>query len=225
MIALVVFTDGRREHLPWTVPSFDGYTTGPVSERYIVDDSGDPENHEWIRRVFPEFELVIHESGERQGFGGAIRTGWDHLRRHSTASHIFHLEDDFTFNRPVDLLDLAAVLSQRPNVAQVALRRQPWNEHEALAGGIVEQHPDAYTDHEDGHGRAWLEHRQFFTTNPTLYRRSLIEENEWPEGRDSEGRFSIALLGDEDLRFAFYGRRDSGEWVQHNGNTRNGTGY
>lgn len=225
MIALVVFTDGRREHLPWTIPSFEAMTSGPVSERYIVDDSGDPENHEWVRRVFPGFELVVHPSGDRQGFGGAIRTGWDHLRRHSSAELIFHLEDDFTFNRTVDLLDLAAVLAQRPHVAQVALRRQPWNEREALAGGIVEQHPNAYTDERDDHGREWLEHRQFFTTNPTLYRRSLIDEHEWPEGRESEGRFSIHLLGDPDLRFAFYGARDSGEWVTHHGNTRAGTGY
>lgn len=226
MIAILVITDGRREHLEETLASADAMLDGPITERWIYDDSGDPANEEWILSIAPRFELITHPNG-RQGFGGAIRTAWSAIASLSRASYIFHLEDDFTFNRPVPLDDMAWILGGRRELAQLALRRQPWNDAERAAGGIVEQHPDDYADRSAlraDRELAWLEHRRCFSTNPCLYPRRLTVEQPWPEGEHSEGRYGIGLV-EAGYQFGYWGSRDSGEWVHHNGHTRNGIGY
>lgn len=224
MIDLLVITDGRREHLPSTLAYFDAFARGNIGERWIWDDSGDEANHEWLRSTFPQLRLIWHPAG-RQGFGGAIRGAWESLAAMSEASHIFHLEDDFMLMRDVNIDEMASVLDKQPHLAQIALRRQPWNDQERRAGGIVEQNPDAYVECRDEAGHVWLEHRLFFTTNPCLYRRELIEDHDWPIGHESEGRFSHQLMVDSSLRFAFWGSRHSGEWVLHRGRFRKGNGY
>ena len=223
MIALLVMTDGR-DHIFQTIPSFEAFASGPISERWIHDDSGDPRHAEKLRRVFPGYTVV--STPGRSGFGGAIRSAWNNLRESSSADFVFHLEDDFTFRRLVYLSAMATVLLNRPELVQMALRRQPWNADEMRAGGIVEQHPGDYLDERDEIcDLEWLSHRRFFTTNPSLYRRSLVVERTWPEGAHSEGRFSAELFEDPAARSAYWGSRASGEWVHHDGNTRAGTGY
>lgn len=228
-VDLVVITDGRRDHIGDTIRSAGENLHGaPVERRWIYDDSGDVDNLRWLERRFPEFDVWQHPAG-RQGFGGAIREVWRRVVAEGRGRFVFHLEDDFTFNRPVNLAHLAEILDDRPELVQLALRRQPWNDEERRAGGIVEQHPGDYVDRSarlrDGTSVEWLEHRRFFTTNPSLYRAELANVG-WPEGDHSEGRFGVDLLRDDpDRRFGYWGARSSGEWVTHNGHTRNGTGY
>lgn len=223
-IALLVITDGRKDCITRTIPSaLEQLDDRLVTERWIYDDSGDSAHRAWLADTFPRFQLVWHPAG-RQGFGGAIREAWHILRARSNEPFVFHLEDDFTFNRTVDLPAMLGVLVDHPHLVQLALRRQPWNPQECAAGGIVEQHPHDYIDRTDGTNH-WLEHRRFFTTNPSLYRRSLCHEG-WPDVEHSEGHFGIDLLAKHpDWRFGFWGARDSGEWVTHIGHQRNGTGY
>jgi hypothetical protein len=229
MIALLVMTDGRRDCIAATISSAR-VNLGPsvlISERWIHNDSPDPAFAEWLRASFPDFRIVTAVG--RSGFDGAIRSAWLHLRTFSTARYIFHLEDDFTFNRPVNLAEMAAVLDYEPNLLQLALRRQPWNAEERAAGGIVELHPDDFerrtTKIDVLHVARWLAHRRFFTTNPSLYRRTLIETTRWPAGADSEGRYGIERFADPDVVAGFFGDRSSGEWVHHIGHERVGTGY
>lgn len=223
MIALLVMTDGR-DHIFQTIPSFEAFASGPISERWIHDDSGDPRHAEKLRRVFPGYTVV--STPGRSGFAGAIRSAWSTLRRESSADFVFHLEDDFTFARLVDLGAMAAALLHHPELVQVALRRQAWNAPELAAGGVVEVAPEDFEDVRDElHDLDYLAHRRFFTTNPSLYRRSLLVEHEWPAGAQSEGRFSAELFADPAARSAYWGSRDSGEWVHHDGSTRAGTGY
>lgn len=235
MIALLVMTDGRA-YVHDTIRSAEENLVGAtISERWIHDDSGRPEHTARLRAAFPEYRVVATPG--RSGFGGAIRSAWNMLRTDSTAPYVFHLEDDFTFVRPVQLADMIGVLQLAPELLQLALRRQPWNDQERAAGGIVEQHPDAYTECEhvitdDGCTEAkwsasWLEHRLFFTTNPSIYHRELYRWNDWPTGANSEGRFSHQLLNryGPRARFGFFGSRASGEWVHHIGAERVGTGY
>lgn len=221
-ICLLVITDGRRDCITRTIPSALGNLRGNLTRRVIYDDSGDDTHHDWLIETFPGFEVFSHPMG-RQGFGGAIRAAWSHL--HDVLEpYVFHLEDDFTFNRPVSLDEMATVLNANPYLVQMALRRQPWNPVERAAGGVVESRADEYDDHSDGLHH-WLEHRLFFTTNPCLYRAGLIWKHPWPKGTDSEGRFSIDLCRSPKVRFGFWGARASGEWVTHIGTERVGTGY
>lgn len=218
MTVLLVMTDGR-DTIHDTIASFHERVTGPISHRVIHDDSGDPAHRKLLAETFPEFQII---GGRRLGFAGAISRAWSQIRN-LPAQWVFHLEDDFTFKRHVDLLDMAHVLSTHPHIVQMALRRQPWNPQEVEAGGIVEQSPESYSDCTDGEFH-WLEQRQFFTTNPSLYRVSLCGQR-WPKGSNSEGRFSLDVLTDPDVAFAYWGARNSGEWVTHIGAQRAGRGY
>lgn len=220
-VALLVITDGRTDYLEQAVASAHDKLTGPIVERVMYDDTGNASHRAWLRERFPEFVHI--DGGPRQGFGGAIRCAWAYLAE-STCDHVFHVEQDFTFRRDIDLSAMGYVLDTQPHVVQLALRRQPWNAEEYQAGGIIERHPDDYVDCTDGR-HWWLEHSRFFTTNPSLYRRKLVLEG-WPHGPESEGRFGIELLRKHpDWRFGFWGARTSGEWVEHIGYQRVGTGY
>jgi hypothetical protein len=228
-IALLVVTDGRDRYLADCVASLDALH-GPLAERWMYDDTGDDGYRTHLAERYAQFRHI--NGGPRQGFGGAIRAAWSRLAKDSDAAWIVHVEQDFTFNRPVDLGAMAAVITSRPYLAQMALRRQAWNPQETAAGGIVEQHPHDYLDkHDMVLGVSWLEHRRFFTTNPCLYRRSLLDVG-WPEGDQSEGHFGRHLLAHGTpetagslVRFGYWGARTDPPWVTHIGHQRSGTGY
>jgi hypothetical protein len=124
---------------------------------------------------------------------------------------------------------MADILDLHPEIVQLALRRQPWNRTEIDAGGVVEVNPEAYVDaagRVDGRMQQWLEHRLFWTTNPSLFQRDLLNQFEWPMVEHSEGIFTRQVLADSPInRFGYWGDRDSGEWVRHIGEHRVGTGY
>lgn len=228
---LLVITDGRRDCIKRTIPSALANLRAGWGSRIIYDDSANATHRRWLVETFGPlgFDVIWKPGAPRQGFGGAIRAAWRYIDEqvgNDDGDYIFHLEDDFLFSRPVDVYDLATVLEHRPMLTQLALRRQPWNEEERAAGGIVELHPDDYEEHRlviGGRERVWLEHSRHFTTNPSLYRRSLTWRD-WPEGADSEGRFGIALKT-EGRTFGYWGSRTSGEWVEHIGHERVGVGY
>lgn len=228
-VALLVVTDGRDDYLARTLGSANEHLHGPVSERWMFDDTGDSAYRARLVERYPMFNHI--HAGRRQGFGGAIRAAWQHLAAHSAADWVFHLEQDFLFRRPVVLADLVEVVAERPYLVQMALRRQSWNAEEHAAGGVVQRYPEAFRQRCDDRGHCWLEHRLFFTTNPCLYRRSLCRRG-WPDGQHSEGRFSLGLLeqGVDDVppgevRCGYWGALDSGEWVEHIGQERVGSGY
>lgn len=222
MITLVVFTDGRAGLIEQALASFDERVDGSlVTRRIIVDDSADYRWQAHLEAVYGErFELIHH--GERRGFCGAIVSGWNHFLE-GDEEFLFHLEDDFTFNRDVNLAEMVAVLDHAPYVAQVALRRQAWNKTEKKAGGVIEVAPDEYLAMTNGQ-EVWLEHRLFWTTNPSLYRRCTVEGG-WPTEAYCEGVFTHRLIADEHLRFAYFGKRTDDPWVHHIGDHRAGTGY
>lgn len=228
-IALLVITDGRQDYLARTVASAVEQLSGPVTEWWMYDDTGDADHRAYLAAEYPRFRHI--NAGPRQGFGGAIAAAWRHLDAHSAADWVLHVEQDFVFNRAVDLGELSTVMADHPYLAQMALRRQAWNAAEQAAGGVVELHPDAYEEHQDA-GWTWLEHRLFLTTNPNLYRRSLCALG-WPTGEQSEGRFTAQLLErglpwgvpSAAVRFGYWGARDSGVWVEHIGHDRAGIGY
>lgn len=229
-IALLVITDGRSENLARTVKSAMKNLRGPITEMWMYDDTGDAQYRRALAEVYPEFRHM--NAGPRQGFAGAIHFAWNALANLSEADYVFHLEGDFTFNREVDLTAMRQTLEDHPELVHMALRRQAWAPAEIEAGGVVELHPDAYTDvFVDVLGRAWLEHRLFYTTNPSLIHMDLIRRG-WPTVPQSERRFTEYLLregspwalGDE-IRFGYWGRRDDEPWVHHIGTERVGHGY
>jgi hypothetical protein len=197
--ALLLISDGRNDYLEETVAS---------AVRHLPDE------------VLATL-IQVDDAAHHLGFAGAIQEGWSRVLA-TDADYVLHLEQDFTFRRDVPVDAMLDVLARHPHLVQIALLRQPWNPQERRAGGIVQQHPDAYQQVTAG-GVAWLEHRRCFTTNPCLYPRWIAERG-WPDGPESEGRFSIDLFAaDPARRAAYWGRGE--EWVTHLGDARAGWGY
>lgn len=222
MIALLLMTDGRTEYIHQTITSSASMLKGPITERWMHDDSGDEGYRQWLCSNFPFFTPI--GEGPRKGFGGAYAFAWKTLSEKSKASFIFGLEDDFTFNREVPLEDMVKVLEDNPHVYQMALRRQPWNSEEIKAGGIIERWPEDFEEIEQG-GLVWLEHRRWYTTNPNLYRRSLLDR-EWPVTKDAEGHFGFKIFAeDPTAKCGFWGQKTDPPWVEHTGRQRKGNQY
>lgn len=221
-IALLLMTDGRTEYIHQTISSANSMLKGPITERWMHDDSGDEGYRQWLRSQFPAFTHI--GEGPRRGFGGAYSFAWKTLLAKSTASFIFGLEDDFTFNREISLEDMAKVLDDNPHIYQMALRRQAWNQEEIRAGGVIERWPDDFEEVKQ-EGLVWLEHRRWYTTNPNLCRRSLLER-EWPITKDAEGHFGISLFAEgPTVRCGYWGQKTDSAWVEHIGRQRKGNLY
>lgn len=224
---VMAITDGRGDCLHRTIESLRATWPEdvPLYRKLLVCDSLNKGYRSELKEMYPDFTLLT--SGKKLGFHGAIQHGWNNIG-HST--YIFHLEDDFDLT-PVgtlpiremgDVLYASALDENLPTLAQVALKRQPWAVEEKKAGGIVEMWPDTYTDMSiDGHSLAV--HGNFFTTNPSLYHRSIAERS-WPQVSGSEGAFTNTLK-DDGYRFAYWGKKFDPPRVTHIGEQRVGTGY
>ncbi len=230
-VALLVVSDGRDAYLAEAMASLGLQVFGgPVVERFLYDDTGDDDHAVQLAHRYPGWE--VWAPGARQGFGGAIRWAWRQLAAVARADWVLHVEQDFVFTRSVDLDDLISLSLAQPHLAQVALRRQPWNATEVAAGGFIEAAPGWYTERTEG-GHTWVETTRNWTTNPALYRRALCAEG-WPDDPNSEGRYGFQLrdrglpwgIPGDDVRFGFYGGIATGrEWIHHIGHVRAGGGY
>lgn len=239
-IALVVIGDGRDEYLRPCIDSMhhlcatysEPHICPNLVEMWMYDDSGNQAYRNILQARYPNWRHI--NGGPRQGCAGAFQQVWSQVRAETTATHVFLVEQDFVFFRPVPLHDMIAVLDDNPQMASMALRRQPWNSQEKAAGGIVEMHPEWYCDHIDDAGRQWLEHGAFFTTNCPVFRVSLLDVP-WPPhqpGRYSEDTFHQLLQARRwpgstgmPVTYGYWGSRSSGTWVEHIGAQRIGTGY
>lgn len=171
----------------------------------------------------PDRTVLVDDSDHRLGFAGAIAQGWRKVIE-TGAEWVVHLELDFTFNAPVALDQMLTVLQKNPYLVQMALKRQPVNEAEREAGGIVEMWPDEY-EQRTVRGHVWTEHRLFFTTNPSVYPVALCHRG-WPQVERSEEAFTNLLLPDPKMRFAFWGGKFDPPLVEHIGDRHaEGNGY
>jgi hypothetical protein len=214
VIALVVITDGRREYLEKSVASLDNnLDMRSVSNRLIADDSGDGEYRAWIFRQFSTFDYVQHEN--RLGFSAIIETAWKAALSYPNISHVFHAEDDFTYNEPVDLKEMCDILDSNPHLAQIALKRQPVNEEEREAGGFMEMWPAESWEQREG----YIEHSTTLTTNPSLLSRHAIETVLTAGVQLTEPNMT-EVLSSAGYRFGYLGRIEDLPRVEHIGEMR-----
>jgi hypothetical protein len=213
-VALLVIGDGRDHLRQATVDSLAAA---------IGIDYGDPSS---VGRHLVGM-VTVDDREHKLGFCGAIQQGWQRLRDAPFEfDYVFHLEEDWLFERPFNLAHLAALLDAEPRLAQVAFRRNAVAPAEKRAGGLVELWPQMYEEKRWSDGEIvvdYLEHSLYFTTNPSLYRRSLIDST-WPDGPRCEETFGEALVA-HGYRFALLGRHADRPWVRHTGTIRTGTGY
>jgi len=207
VIGLVVVSD-RRSHLAGCLSSQDEQILEPFDLTVLVDDSG--EGHHEHR--YDDFDVVVAHP-ERRGLAAAVQSGWFAARE---CDWVFHLEEDFTFTRPVSLKRLEETATVC-DLAQLVLKRQPCNPDELAAGGMVENTPELWTAHD--HPYAHLQQTYLFSLNPCLIPR-WVRDVGWPDN-GGEREFTDRLHAEHpDATFGLWGRRHDDPAVRHHGDTR-----
>lgn len=223
---LTIATSGRRDCFDRTVDSFFRMVEPSPAAIYVWDDGRKTGVQQGLTDTPLHAPRVVVDGTRRaKGFCEATGRCWDAAAElWETHPWVFHLEDDFEFTRRVDLEQIAHVLYLEPTVLQMALMRDPVNEIEKAAGGLVLSRPGEFTRMGHGGGNAWLRHRSYWTTNPSLFRTSFARSYPWPRGEEQcEGNFFQRLrLAEPDAFFGAWGVGDP--WVRHIG-TRAGFGY
>jgi len=156
--------------------------------------------------------VLHHDDVEpRQGLAASVQLCWDELRSWDL-DYVFHVEEDFVFPDPPPIDDMAAILAANPELAQVALYRQPWSPEEIAADGYLNLHSDQYEQRE-----GYLVTDRLFTLNPCLYPAWLMDIG-WPD-RGGEAEFT-AICREKGLRFGLYGQRTDSARCIHIGARR-----
>ncbi len=209
-ISLVVITDGRQACIEQTINRFNEVINYSFFEKLIINDSGDPRYHDFLINRFPDFNVVSHE--QRRGLAGAVQSAWASVN--PEVDYVFHLEDDFVFNKSIDINHMAFLLRTNPQLVQMALVRASVNPPEEAVGGFVFQHLEDYSQKED-----YFQHGRLFTLNPCLYPMSTVKMG-WPDhGGESEFTTKVHSI-DKDYRFGFYGNIYDEPLVTHIGGRR-----
>lgn len=209
-VSLVVITDGRQACIEKTIDRFNEIIKFDFFEKLIINDSADKRYHNFLVNRFPEFTVISHET--RRGLAGAVQSAWSSVSRES--DYIFHLEDDFIFEKPVDISHMIFLLRKNPHLVQMALVRAPVNPPEREVGGFVFQHLADYYQKDD-----FFEHGRLFTLNPCVYPMSTVDMG-WPDhGGESEFTSKVHSINN-DYKFGFYGNIYDEPLVTHIGGRR-----
>lgn len=209
----------RKGYLRRSLASLNEQVRGPIVQRVLYSD--------WGAVFRDELAVIADEQGfyiagdGHHGYTGSMRRMWGYLGRRAMGAYVFAAEDDFLYQRQVDLAPMIGVLQERPHLAQLALLREAYYPREFEKGGILGWPPASFTK-QHLNGTTWLEHRLFFTANPSLFRRTLTGQ-QWPNGPSSERLFGDALLKDPAARFAFLG--EGQPWISHIGAVKAGASY
>lgn len=205
---LIIGSYRGRKYIDGCVRSVTEHVTG-CDRILVVDDSGDAEHRAWLNNHFHWMPVAEANAG----YGPAMTTVFNEAAN-SGGNHFAFVEEDFRFTKPVDLSQWADHLDSHPYLAQIVAQRNAWFGNEIAAGGMLEA-LDGHRETVDG----LIEHRMFFSGNPTVLPRRTFERN-WPTGQWSENQFRDRLLENPQTRFAI----TPDIRVEHVGE-RSGTGY
>lgn len=206
-----------------------------ITELIVVDDSGQStwsEQMRWLKLTQPGLDGSIVPTvieTHKQGYNRAMQAV---LRLAPSYQPFLFWEEDFTLEVETDFAQLGLLLSNNPDLAQIALLRGPHFpiEHEhggllpALEARLGADRVGLRTEHrsielatatlsEDLHIQ-----RGTFTCNPSVWA-PIVKQLGWPRGSWSEDKMRDRLLH-RGYEFAFV----PGERVVHDG-VRSGFGY
>lgn len=168
-------------------------------ERYLPRclESLDAVGFPWAQQII--IEDPTHEYDQNE----VVRHAWSLV---ADADFVFHLEEDFVLH-DAPVADMARILAANPDLANIILKRQPWGSVEVAAGGYIECFPEAYEVCE-----GFLRHRRFFSLNPCLIPKRVIDMG-WA---GSEGDMTTRCV-EQGMSFAVYGQRHDPPRVTHIG--------
>lgn len=224
MLSMTVLTDGRKEYLSKTLPTWIEAYGEIIPHKIIIDDSGSTGYRHWLTETFPDF-LVVAVGKDRCGYTEAMRKVFEVVRAYDQPYNL-HVEDDFVLHKPPILSDVVSILDTFPSLSQMSFMRQPWYENERRYGGVVEalEADGVKVFHQKfTNGKYWVKHNAFWTANPSVFPQWLAHRT-WPEPPWSEMHFSKGLKRDKKI-FGIWGNRNDWVCVEHIGEVRSGTDY
>jgi glycosyltransferase involved in cell wall biosynthesis len=215
-VTAVFITDGRIDLLENTLQSFHNNIQYPFFEKIIINDSLDEKVINSVNNLSSFYGIKVIQHEEKRGFAGAYDSAFKNIS--SESDYTFFCEDDFVFNEKINIGELIYILEYDRNIVQIALKRQAWSEEEKAAGGFMEQWIDQYHNKEAA-GLNWCEHRLFYTTNPNLTSKFVIERG-WQLLPKSESVFSQLLFMNPNYKSAYLGKKTDSPKVEHVGYNR-----
>jgi len=227
-VTVVVHTGGdpanweeRSGYLRRSLESLTKMVTGPIVQRVIYSDWG-AAYLESLNEIGQLFGFYVAGPAEHLGYTSNMAQLWRYLAKRAKGRYIFQAEDDFLYDRPIDLEQMIETLDASPHLAQLVLLRGAYYAREFEAGGILGWPRDEFV--EGGtNGTTHLEHRLFWSQNPGLWRRE-VTTLPWPSGPSSERLFGDLLLKrDPAVRFGLWGSGES--WITHIGAVKAGSSY
>lgn len=113
-VTICVTSCARLDLLAETLGSFRKFNTGGTF--LVSEDSTDAAVIDTLKRTYPD--MTVLSGTERLGLMGSI----DRVYSAATTPYIFHLEDDWIFDGPVNWHAAIALLEARNDVANVSVR-------------------------------------------------------------------------------------------------------
>lgn len=115
-VSVVMTAFNRMDLLQKTVDSFNAMNTYPIKEFIIIEDSGLPEVHEQLKKMYPNYTLILNEKNE--GLVESIDKAYSMV----TADYVFHTEEDYEYYKPDFIQRSVDVLNSNDKIMQVWIR-------------------------------------------------------------------------------------------------------
>lgn len=143
-VTVVVHTGGepdkwvdRSAYLARTLQSLTKNVTGPIVQRVIYSDWGNEHLPE-LQRLAERYGFYVVGPAANLGYTASMASMWRYLRDRAKGTFVFAAEDDFTYDRPVDLAPMIRTLDDNGHLRQIALLRHPAYPREHEAGGVLQ---------------------------------------------------------------------------------------
>lgn len=166
---------------------------------------------------------MVNDRDHQLGMAGAVNEAWAWATDQGV-DFLFHIEEDFVFRQEFSLRSMLFALSWgTKKLAQIVMKRQPWNPEEQAAGNILHTFGKIQerSMHTDALGSVqWVTHSHIFSLNPCIIPHAVFSQG-YPTGNEAEA--TQRFLG-QGYEFAIYGGIDDSPLVEHVGHVR-GTGW
>lgn len=221
---LCVLTCGRPDYLRRTLATYSQFMWPRPEAVYVWDDGLATPMEAYD--AFADVPTTVEGELDRIGRCSGHAHLWEATRRpeYAELDWVFTIEDDVVLLRPLRLPDLASVLNEEDDLAQLALVRCPWGA-EIEVGGFIPLFPDRYERRSSlGLPFEWMASTYDWTSSPALLPAALPREVDWPGGHGCEGELGPRILAQRP--HAISGYWGWGEpWVAHIGMQRIKGGY
>lgn len=214
---VIIINDGRNDYLAETLKSFTEkviFPEGSEVTKILIDDWPYERDEKVIKKLAKKYNIdKLVFNPENLGVNRTVKKVWSLIPE--DVDYVWHQENDFTFIEKVDISQLMIILDN-PIIVQCAIVRQPWFDDEKESGSLMNTRPARFKQ-ANASGIDIVVHKDHFTFNPSLYKRSWCNFALQME-YFGEYEFKDYLLSrNPALYFSYYGRIDDHHRTLHIG--------